>query len=104
MAETYIGTRQMAPVHPGAILREDVIPSLGITVAAAADELGLSRQTLHRILSEKAPITTETALRLGQWCGNGAELWLRMQATYDLYHTARRIADALSAIPSRLAA
>ena len=53
MAETIRVTRprQMPPVHPGTILRDDVLPALNISVSAAARELGLSRQTLHRILA-----------------------------------------------------
>src|SRR5436190_13946258 len=67
------------PTHPGAILREDVLPAIGETVARAARKLGVTRQHLHRILAEKAPVSRKMALRLGKFCGNGQELWLRMQ-------------------------
>ena len=96
--------RQMPPVHPGTILRDDVLPALNISVSAAARELGLSRQTLHRILAGQLGVSTETALRLGKWCGNGAALWARLQQTYDLWHAEREMAGALDAVPSRLAA
>jgi addiction module HigA family antidote len=96
--------RQMPPVHPGTILRDDVIPALNISVSQAAKELGLSRQTLHRILAGQRGVSTETALRLGKWCGNGPALWARMQQTYDLWHTERTLGAVLDAIPSRLAA
>ena len=46
-----------APTHPGAILREDVLPALGISVSQAARDLGISRQMLHRILAEEASVT-----------------------------------------------
>ncbi len=96
--------RQMPPVHPGTILRDDVIPALNISVSQAAKELGLSRQTLHRILAGQLGVSTETALRLGKWCGNGPALWARLQQTYDLWHAQRAMSAALDAIPSRMAA
>lgn len=96
--------RQMPPVHPGIILRDDVLPALNISVAEAARELGLSRQTLHRILAGQLGVSTQTALRLGRWCGNGAGIWARMQQSYDLWHGERAMAQALEEIPSRLAA
>ena len=96
--------RQMPPVHPGSILRDDVLPALNINVTQAARELGLSRQTLHRILAGQLGISTETALRLGRWCGNGPGIWARMQQNFDLWHAERQMADILAAIPTRLAA
>jgi antitoxin HigA-1 len=96
--------RKMPPVHPGVILRDEVLPALNISVSAAARELGLSRQTLHRILAGQLGVSTETALRLGRWCGNGAGIWARMQQSYDLWFLEQRMAAELEAIPSRLAA
>jgi antitoxin HigA-1 len=96
--------RQMPPVHPGTILRDDVLPALNISVSEAAKELGLSRQTLHRILAGQLGVSTETALRLGKWCGNGAGLWARLQQTYDLWYVEREMSAALDAVPSRIAA
>jgi antitoxin HigA-1 len=96
--------RKMPPVHPGVILRDEILPALNISVSAAARELGLSRQTLHRILAGQLGVSTETALRLGRWCGNGAGIWARMQQSYDLWFLEQRMAVELEAIPSRLAA
>src|SRR5262249_32761342 len=73
------------PMHPGAILREDVLPALGLSVSATAERLGVSRQFLHRILAGQAPITAAMALRIGKFCGNGPELWLDMQQACDLW-------------------
>lgn len=87
-----------APVHPGEILREDVIESLGLSVSEAARRLGVSRQQLHRILACTHPITTEMALRIGKFAGNGPGLWLRMQQAYDLWYAENRMADELSRI------
>jgi addiction module HigA family antidote len=76
----------MEPAHPGAILREDVLPTFNLTVAEAARQLGVPRQMLHSILTERSAVSPETALRLGRICGNGAGLWLRMQRAHDLWH------------------
>ncbi len=92
------------PTHPGEILREDVLPSLKLTVTDAAKELGVARQTLHRVMTGEMAVTPAMALRLGRWCGNGPGLWLRMQVAYDLWHAERAIAEQLAEIPSHVAA
>ena len=89
------------PVHPGAILRVDVLPSLGVTVSEAARRLGVTRQTLHRIMAEEASISPEMALRLGRFCGNGPGLWLRLQQACDLWHAERRLKNELARIPTQ---
>lgn len=77
-------TDGLGPVHPGEILREDVLPALGIPTAQVARSLGISRQQLYDIMNGKKPITAATALRLGKYLGNGPDLWLNLQARYDL--------------------
>jgi addiction module HigA family antidote len=86
------------PVHPGEVLREDVLLALRLSVSEAARRLGVSRQQLHRILACTHPITTDMALRIGKFAGNGPELWLRMQQAYDLWHVERRMQSDLSKI------
>ena len=86
------------PVHPGEILREDVLPALGLSISEAARRLGVSRQQLHRILACTHPITTEMALRLGKFAGNGPAIWLRMQQAYDLWYTEQRMKTELTKI------
>jgi addiction module HigA family antidote len=88
------------PVHPGEVLRDDVLPSLRLSVAEAARQLGVARQTLHRILAGRAAVIPEMAVRLGKFCGNGPGLWLRLQQTYDLWHAERLLADALALTPT----
>jgi len=88
------------PTHPGAILREDVLPAIGETVLAVARKLGVTRQHLHRILAEKAPVTPDMALRLGKFCGNGPALWLRMQQAHDLWHAERTLRKVVARIPA----
>ena len=102
MPQEYLvtGEPQRVPAHPGAILRLDVLPALGLTVTGAARELGVSRQTLHRIMAGTHPVTTEMALRLGKFCGNGPEIWLRMQQAHDLWHAQRRMKKELGKIPA----
>ncbi|MGR3320272.1 MAG: HigA family addiction module antitoxin [Candidatus Anammoxibacter sp.] len=87
-----------SPIHPGEILREDVLTALGLSVSEAARRLGISRQQLHRVLACTHPITTEMALRIGKFAGNGPGLWLRMQEAYDLWHVEQRMIDELSRI------
>lgn len=77
--------RTRRPTHPGAILRNDALPALKKSVSAAAADLGISRQMLHRILAEQAPITPEMAVRMRKFCGNGPGIWLRMQQAVDLW-------------------
>ena len=89
----------LAPMHPGELLREDVLPALGISKAAFARHLGISRQTLYALLDEETPVTPNLALRLGRLCGNGAVLWLNLQRDYDLRVLEPQMAEDLARIP-----
>lgn len=79
------------PTHPGALLREIVLPALPVGKAEVARALGISRQALYDILSEKQPVTPNTAVRLGVVLGTSAASWLNMQTAYDLWHAEREI-------------
>lgn len=93
--------RARLPTHPGAILREDVLPALGITRTAMAAHLDVTRQQVHRILKEKAAISPDMAMRLGKLCGNGPDLWLKMQVAYDLARAERKLGPKrIAAIPT----
>ena len=96
--------RTRPPTHPGAVIREDMIPALGTSVAALARDLQVSRQTLHGIIREKDPnpITPEMAVRFGRRFGTPATIWLNMQVAYDLWHAERSI--DVSDIPAWTAA
>lgn len=96
--------RGLPPMHPGELLREDVLPALGRPVAEVARLLKVSRQTLHAILREEAPVTPAMALRLGKLCGNGPDLWVTLQAHYDLDRLARQMGEELADIPTLHAA
>jgi len=95
--------RKRPPTHPGVLLREVVLPSMRVSVAQAAREMGVSRQQLYKILSGDRAVTAEMATRLGKYCGNGPELWLNMQIAFDLWHAQHALSDALDAIPTRAA-
>jgi addiction module HigA family antidote len=77
------------PPHPGETLRDDVLPALGLSVTEAADQLGVARPSLSRVLNGHAAISPEMALRIEKWLGveNGgrADLWLAEQTSYDLW-------------------
>ena len=99
MAEMMVkGRPARAPTHPGAILREDVIPALDISITAFAGRLGISRGLLHAILAEKKPVSPETALRLGRLLDVSPQSWSTMQLAYDTWHAETRIHDELAHI------
>ena len=77
------------PTHPGEILLDDVLPALGITQGDLAEKLGVSRRTVSEILHARRPVTPDMAIRIGRFCGNGPEVWLRMQAALDLWELER---------------
>lgn len=83
------------PTHPGAVLREDVLPGLGMTQEAFADAIGVHRVTLSALLRERRGLTVEMAARIAKALGHTPESWLRMQEAVDLW--------ALRQQPQRLA-
>jgi addiction module HigA family antidote len=80
-----IRAKNRRPTHPGAILREDVLPSLGITQTDLADRLGVSRRTVSQILHEQRPLTVDMAIRLSHLLGTTPESWLNMQQALDIW-------------------
>jgi addiction module HigA family antidote len=79
------------PTPPGALLREDIIPATGLSVAEIAKLLGISRQHLYDILNERKPVSPNVAVRLGKLFGDGAGIWTRMQAAYDTWKAVRSV-------------
>jgi len=93
-------SRMHNPAHPGEILRE-WIPE-GMTVTTAAEQLGVSRVMLSKILNAKAGVSAEMALRLSAWLDTSPEVWLEMQSAYDLWQAEQKpLPDVL---PLRMAA
>lgn len=79
------------PPHPGSILKDDVLPELGIGVTEAAAQLGVSRVALSRVVNGRAAISADMAIRLEAWTsGPTAETWVRMQAEYDLWQARQK--------------
>lgn len=79
------------PPHPGSIIREDVLPELGLTVTESAKQLGVSRVQLSRFINEHAAVTPELAMRLAKWIGaSTARTWLQMQVDYDLWQLSKK--------------
>ena len=105
MSKEYVVTERPGrrPTHPGEILREDVLPALGLSVSETARQLRISRQTLHRIMAGTHSITPEMAVRLGKFCGNGPRLWLRMQQNYDLWQAEQALREEIAKIPAHAA-
>ncbi|TAN46385.1 MAG: addiction module antidote protein, HigA family [Rhodospirillales bacterium] len=77
-------TTALSSMHPGEFLREVVLPEAGVSKTQIAERLGLSRQSLHAILSERTPVTAKVALKLGRLFGNSPQFWLNLQAEYDV--------------------
>ena len=81
--------RMFNPPHPGLTLRDDVLPALGLSVTEAAEQLGVARVTLSRMLNGRAGISPEMALRIEAWLGvdrgGEARLWLAEQSAYDVW-------------------
>ena len=82
----YIEKLGFEPSHPGEHLREIIMPGLNMTVTRFAAHLGVTRQTLSRVVNGKSDISIEMAQRLGQALGNGPRFWLALQMQYDLWH------------------
>ena len=87
------------PAYPAEILREEILPTLGLTVTAAAKQLGVSRVTLSRLTG----ITPDMALRIEAWLGKerggDAEHWLRMQSNYDLWQARQKTPAVVQRAP-----
>jgi addiction module HigA family antidote len=81
--------REVRPIHPGEMLREDFMPDYGLTVSSLADSLCVSRQTVNELIRERRAVSPEMALRLSRLFGNSAEFWLNAQLTVDLWDVAQ---------------
>ncbi|WP_120010597.1 HigA family addiction module antitoxin [Teichococcus vastitatis] len=91
-----------APPHPGLLLRDHVLPALGLTVSQAALDLATTRQNLHRILAGQSAISPEMALRLERFCGISATFWLERQQSFDLSQAQQALASSLIGISRHL--
>lgn len=74
----------LPPIHPGEIIKQDILPSVGLSVTAAAKALGVSRQMLHGILAGRKPLSAVMCLKVARLFGGSPEVWMRLQEAYDL--------------------
>ena len=90
--------RMKTPPHPGLTLRDDLLPALGLSVTQAAEQLGVSRVALSRVLNGRAAISPEMALRIEVWLGvsrgGDARVWLAEQSAYDMWQAQQRFKTA----------
>lgn len=84
------------PPHPGEYLREDILPALGMTVKELADHMGVTRQTLSKVINEKADVSSEMAIRLGQTFENGARFWAALQMQLDIWKAEQRMGQQVA--------
>lgn len=98
--------RKVAPPHPGSVIA-DALQSAGISMRQAALAIGMTPNGLYKVLVAKTPVTASTALRVEAYLGGSAEVYLGLQADFDLWHERERLASELAAIvppPGRKAA
>ncbi len=77
--------RKRRPVHPGEILREDVMPEIGLSQGEFADLLGVSRRTVNEVLQERRPVTVDMAHRLARALKTSPDVWLGLQLDVDVW-------------------
>jgi addiction module HigA family antidote len=83
--------RNLPPVHPGEILKEEYILERGLTITEVALGLGISRSSLSAIVNEQARITPELAVKLSEAFGNTAQFWINLQKNYEMWHAEKTV-------------
>jgi addiction module HigA family antidote len=83
-------------IHPGEMLLEEYLKPLGVGQVEAARKLGVSLNRLNEIVLGKRGITADTALRLARFLKTSPQLWMRLQADWDLHEAMRREARRAS--------
>src|SRR5690606_11535644 len=92
------------PIHPGEILREELLGPLDLKPYTVAKRLGVPRTRIERLAAERTPVTPDTALRLAKFFGTTPNFWLNMQNSYDLAIEADALREAIEAIETLHAA
>ena len=85
--------RKRQPTHPGGILKRHYLEPLSLSISEVADDLGVSRKTLSKIVNERGSITPDMALRLSKALNTSAELWLNLQTSYNLWIASHKSGD-----------
>jgi addiction module HigA family antidote len=78
------------PAHPGEILRDMCLAPLGVSITTAADALGVSRKHVSEIVNGRAPVSADMAVRLAAAFDTEPDLWVNLQAQYDLWEATQR--------------
>ena len=81
----------ICPPHPGELLRENVLPTVGKSKAEVARLLGISRKRLNDVLAERKPVTPELAVKVTMLFGGAREVWSGLQNDYDIWHACREV-------------
>ena len=88
--------RRLPPVHPGQILREDLLKPLGISINRLGRDLRVPVTRMSEIVNGRRGITADTALRLARYFGTTPEFWMNLQASFDLDVAQRASADRIA--------
>lgn len=96
--------RELSLPHPGAILREEFLEPMGLSVYALAKAIGVPRSRINEICHGRQGITANIALRLGRFFDVDPQWFMNMQAKYDLATEAESLATTLAGIKPRAAA
>lgn len=91
-------SKKFSPVHPGRILREELMDPLGITAYRLAKDIGVPAPRIYEIVRGQRAITADTALRLSKYFGTSDRFWMNLQAQYDLELEKERLASELQKI------
>ncbi|MEW5815288.1 MAG: HigA family addiction module antitoxin [Spirochaetota bacterium] len=85
--------RKRQPTHPGGILKRHYFEPLSLTIKEVAEDIGVSRKTLSKIINGRGSITPDMALRFSKAFNTSAELWLNLQTNYDLWIASQKSDD-----------
>jgi len=91
------------PTHPGEVLLEDVIKPLGLSIAEAAKDLGVSRKALYELINGKTSLSPQMAVRIGEATNTSPESWLNMQLKLDLWKAMKYKPTNISSFPEKAA-
>lgn len=86
----------LSPIHPGEILLEDFMKPMGLSQYRLAKDIGVTPIRISQIINGKRAISVDTAMRLARYFGTSAEVWLRLQVTYDLESTQGSARDRIN--------
>src|SRR5262245_9968739 len=87
--------KRLSPIHPGAILREDLQDMKSILNQLSRD-LRVPMNRISAIVNGRRSITADTAMRLARYCGTSAQYWMNLQSAYDLQKAARERSDRIA--------